>query len=390
MSEHRSFVCLSIQQRDAGGLVMASFVASAKDVVKWAGVRRVGEHEEGMQRTRKKSRVKAIRGFMANEARNTIPTSIVLAFCPGSAVFVPFAGGEIEDAFGQDPTNGVGQKVRWGKLDFSFDPALEEWQRPALIVDGQHRLHGLALVDEHIPVMVTALLDASSVEQAFQFIVINNKATKVLVDNVKSIIAEFDEEELSERLKQARINYKETPGTLYDFDTGDDSPFRALIDWPTNQGTKVVKPATVEACLRYIRQTFPTLQELDDDDTIREIFKSVWRAAKATYPGLFPSNERFMSKVCMTALNEAVVDRISSAVQDGGLNLFDPDEVAAYAKDKVFSGIPARFWLDEWSVALSDSTPVRNRIKDGLRRVGQNARLGGDREWSDGVDIIVS
>lgn len=63
-----------------------------------------------------------------------------------------------------------------------------------LIVDGQHRLHGISeFLYEDLPVLVVCMVDASVQEQAFQFIVINNKAVRVPTDNVKAIIAHLDD-----------------------------------------------------------------------------------------------------------------------------------------------------------------------------------------------------
>src|SRR5262249_37445077 len=160
------------------------FVALAKDILKWAGIRRVGEQPKGIQRILKGTRVNAVRKFLTVNGTNTIPTSVIVAFSPAIATFTSYLNVMSECFKNVDIKNSVGEKLDWGILAFDFSEPVQEHDRPALIVDGQHRLQGMTKVDEDIPVLVVALLEASLEEQAFQFVVINNKAAKVPTDNV--------------------------------------------------------------------------------------------------------------------------------------------------------------------------------------------------------------
>jgi hypothetical protein len=72
------------------------------------------------------------------------------------------------------------------------------------------------LATEDPPILLVALIDASSDEQAFQFVVINNKAAKVPTDNVKAIIATVSENDLRDRLLNAGVNYGDISATLKD------------------------------------------------------------------------------------------------------------------------------------------------------------------------------
>jgi DGQHR domain-containing protein len=190
------FGCRVAPRDNEDAIRLAVFPAFAKDVLQWAGIRRIGETDKGVQRILKDTRVKAIKRFLQSDQRNTIPTSIILAFSPGSAEFTGLEDGLAECAPGIDVLNGLGARLSWGTISFSLDSDALEADRPALIVDGQHRLVGMNADDEDLPVLIVALLDASPEEQAFQFVVINNKAAKVPTDNVKGIIADFDEENL--------------------------------------------------------------------------------------------------------------------------------------------------------------------------------------------------
>ena len=56
---------------------------------------------------------------------------------------------------------------------------LESMLLPAMLVDGQHRVMGALRNDENIPFCVCGLVDATWEEQVFQFVVINQKASRI-------------------------------------------------------------------------------------------------------------------------------------------------------------------------------------------------------------------
>jgi len=56
---------------------------------------------------------------------------------------------------------------------------LRDMLKPALVIDGQHRLFGAAKVEENIPLLVCSLVKPDWKEQVFQFTVINDKATGI-------------------------------------------------------------------------------------------------------------------------------------------------------------------------------------------------------------------
>ena len=157
--------------------------------------------------------------------------------------------------------------MHYGIINFEFDPTTPEHERIALIVDGQHRLIGMSEFEhENLPVLIVAMLDSSVEEQAFQFIVINNKAIKAPVDNVKSIIAEnYDDTLLRERLLNCGVTYGNNSPLLKDVDDLDISPFQHLLKWSHNRdGTQLVELTTIEQNVNYISDVFTFLN--DDED----------------------------------------------------------------------------------------------------------------------------
>lgn len=67
--------------------------------------------------------------------------------------------------------------------------ALEALSRPAIVVDGQHRLYGAQGVKRNVMLPVVAMTKADWLHQIYQFIVINEKAQKVDSDLLNDIFA---------------------------------------------------------------------------------------------------------------------------------------------------------------------------------------------------------
>ncbi len=198
---HKEYLGFRIRQRENDhSISFFVFVANAKDVNDWSAIDRLEEREGGIQRRLSQARLRAIHRFFDQDDRNLIPTSVVVAFKPGITNFSEI---KYPDQINYPYDR---KSVDLGKLSFDFDPQVQISERPALIVDGQHRLLGMAGVDEDLPIIISALLDAESNEQAFQFIVINNKVTRVPSDLVRSLIVDFNENDLQKRLETARVS----------------------------------------------------------------------------------------------------------------------------------------------------------------------------------------
>ncbi len=381
----KSFFCLKINQREsAEAISFVTFVALAKDIESWTGIKRVGEVERGTQRLLKQPRVNAIKRYFSSNQLNTIPVNVILAFGPGIATFEEKNAELMECLPGIEINNLMGNRATWGLLSFEFDENVPEIERPAIVVDGQHRIRGMAAVDEDIPIIVAAFIEAGHQEQAFQFVVINNKAQKVPTENVKAIISDIDIDELQSRLLQAGVSFGKYPATLGDIDGLPESPFYHLLAWPLNPtDRKIIQLTTIESCLRYIKISLPVLEE--DDASLKEIFIDIWRAVSTSYPVLWLQSDVFMSKVNLLALNEFILDKIDNSFGDGHLDIYIEESVMQYTKS-VLETIPVEFWQTEWVHPLQDNVVIRNRIKDDLRKISQNNRAG--RAWNENLQLI--
>lgn len=110
-------------------------------------------------------------------------------------------------------------------------------------------------LDPNLRVNVIALLGANDMEIAFQFLVINNKASKVSTDHIRALALDYKKEELDDRLRKVRLNLDPRYEYVGFADNDDASPFRGFIDWPSNRtDQKIIKPAAIEAAVADIQR----------------------------------------------------------------------------------------------------------------------------------------
>jgi len=364
METRKYFGCLVQQREDNDTTRFFVFEARVKDVKQWAGIQRIQEFSEGTQRVLRKTRVRHIARFLEANAINTIPSNILMAFSPGATAFTSLSQQLSQLELGIDFSNRCDGLLDWGVLEFTFDPSLPEHLRPALIVDGQHRLYGMSSFEqENLPVLIVSLVEATSQEQAFQFIVVNSKAVRVNATTAKSIIADVEEQALEDRLLGAGIQYGEKLPTLRDINDLPSSPFYKLLKWEHNRTeTQVVPLSAIEQSLRFLRTTFANFLE-DDEDSLVEIFMAIWRVVQRRYPTIWGQAEsKLMTKVSINAFNEFIAVRLKAASDFGLVEIFDIGSVES-SVTKILEPIVQEFWDSEWSIRIQDNANVREQIK---------------------------
>lgn len=377
------------QRQDEETISFFVFNARAKDIQQWAGIVRVPDYAGGTQRAFREPRARAITRFLQAESVNTIPNSVLIAFNQGATVFTPLEDKIISCLPEIEITNGCTELISWGTLEFEFEDGVAENERLALIVDGQHRLNGMYEFGmEDIPAVIIGLMDAPLKEQAFHFIVINNKAVRVPTESAKSIIADLDEtqeDELGERLLKAGIKYKDVSPILREINDLEASPFKDLLDWSYNRkGARLVPLTAVEQSLRYLKGVFTFFDE--DEDSLLEVFLALWRAVKSTYAHLWGNEDNnLMKKVCLNAINEFVSDRLKLAWQFGLLDIFQPETVEKQV-EQIMLPVPASFWESMWSIRIQDNANIRGLIKADMEQMAENRKLR--KRWDEDLELI--
>lgn len=338
------------------------FQAPVGEVINWSTIPHLSpENQDGIQRARNDTKVRAIKKFFLGDNKNTIPTAIVIT--------LP------EDAFSLN-----GNEIRINA----------EKKGEIFVVDGQHRLYGLNEFDPLGRVPLVAILNASNEERAFQFVVINNKVSKVAADHIRALTLKFTKNEdtpgLDTRLKCARLSMSQNLSYVGLANDSDDSPFYGIVSMPhIAEDNKIVAPAAIEASIAYIQSK--NIRELSSDESAYDFFICIWNEIKKSWPHAFPSSKNLVSKVGIMSLTRFIVDAINviSGYPGSQIDLTNSESISN-AVSNVLVTQSEEFWLREWTLSVSDSKGVRDQIQDALLTIHQNLR--GGLAWHTDINFI--
>lgn len=366
------YPCIAFSQRpdDAAAPRFCIFQAPAGEIESWTTIPTLSpEDTGGVQRAKNDFKVKSIFNFFKEDARNTIPTAIVITLAAG--------------AYQLETTNGNS-----GPGKITLDPANKA---SAFVVDGQHRLYGLNLFNAAASIPIVAILDATNEEKAFQFIVINNKVSKVATDHIRALSINFTDpngsQDLENRLRSARLSLSRNVGYVGLADETADSPFRGMVALPGKPAAevRVVVPAAIESGIAYIQSK--KFRQLADDEAAYEFFIAIWSTTKASWPQAFTKDSKLLTKVGLATMTRYVTDAIDflATYSDQQVNISNAEDVSK-AVTRILSLQSADFWLCDWTVAISDTKAVRDDIEGALKSIQQNIR---DKEpWSNEVRLV--
>lgn len=341
---------------------------NAKELLQYSEVDVVRRGSDGIQRILVPSRVKKVKKYFddTNNENNIIPTSITIS---------------IEKDFDTEQSND-------SKLVFD----VENNNKFIKIIDGQHRLEGLAKSVEDLKIVVIAFIKPSEIEKAFQFVVINNKSHKVPVVHVKSLIANYEtiEEDLGLRLNRVGISFSHVKDVDM-VDKESDSPLQGLIEW-TNNPEGTIKINAIEQTFEYI---IDRISEAEDDESLkRDILYQIWGALKYLYPTIWniPKQEinHLFEKSVFYVLSVLLIDNIFSYVDNKseftGEDCTVLDENIFYESTVSYmKGFPLDFWTVEWTKKGLDTTAGRILIKKSIEKIRDNIRKKDENIFSDVV-----
>ena len=365
------YPCIVFAQRpDPQAPRFCIFEAPVGEVISWTTIPRLSPDDPGgIQRAKNDYKVRAIQKFLAGDPRNTIPTAVVVTLAQNTYVLAnPAQGG--------------------GVNEIDIDPAKSAG---AFGVDGQHRLYGLNEFGPGTSVPVVAILNADDEEKAFQFIVINNKVSKVAADHIRALTLNFTPEGdqglgLEARLKGARLSLSKNVSYVGFANDADDSPFKGLVSLPdTPEESRIVVPASIETSIAYIQSK--KLWQLTNEDAAYEFFISIWLAIKSKWPVAFSKNSKLLTKVGVVCMTRYMVDTIDFMVSFANqeLNLSNSEDVALAAQ-RVLALQEEQFWVVDWTIAISDTKSVRDEIDEALKGIQQNVRY--KQPWYSEIKII--
>ena len=333
------------------------FSAPAREILEWSDIERLRMEGSGHQRRKNDAKVKAVARFLELDARNVIPTAITVALRLDS---LPNVDSSVTTITIPQPRAG--------------EP------KPGLVIDGQHRLFGVEHFDRDMPINVVALLNPSDEEIAFQFLVINNKSSKVSADHLKYLSLKFVATGLSDRLRTARMSVGHRTTLVDVVDRAEDSPFFGTIKWPTddvppNDPVRCVLPAAIEHALSdVIRRKIP---ELDDDDVLLGFFFTIWSEVKKRWPALWKIDSRLLSKVGIVSLTMFVMNDLGPLIDRGDLDIGDDAALGAQL-NKALENLDPDFWRRDWEAKSLDTAAGRQIVVDALSQVRRNKRIGAE------------
>lgn len=344
--------------------LFACFSAPIGDIHRWTTIDRLSATGSGHQRVKNASKVKAIVRFLELDDRNTIPTALTVAL-------------RLPD-FSPPELNACSSL----RIPETEPP-------PGVVIDGQHRLFGIAEYNADLPVNVVALINPEDEEIAFQFLVINQKVTKVPTDHLTLLTLQYSEKALDQRLRSARMVLRRHASLVAVVDSSPDSPFHGAVVWPTEEDeggdprVGLVLPAAIEQALGAIAQK--NLPELRDDDALLEFFFTLWNAVRRMWPDLWRPGSTLLGKVGVVTLTTFIIEDLVPLADRGMVEVSDP-ESAQPAIEEVLSNLSPEFWTTEWTSKSLDTSSGRQMVIDSLVQIRRNVRRGAP--WYSEVPLV--
>lgn len=363
------------QRADQKAPTFLLFHATAADIAMWADVDGLSDiNKTGAQRTLRQLKVAKVAKFFAADVKNTIPTAVVIAIDASSAQFQALKNADC------------------GRLTLTLG---QDGKKPGLIIDGQHRVFGSLKFAADTHLNVIGLLGGDDAERAFQFVVINNSATRVSKDHIKALNLQYNPTTLNKRLvASAGVSMGISDDKYDDLALLDSStPFKGLIEWPTNKNGFVAANALEGAVAETKdRAHLLGIEGLEIDvflqiwGKIHSLRKSLWTAPPKGGSGT-AGTSRLLMKVSIYALTVFILDSMvaKQRTADEPVDYTDVKTLDALV-ERIVSRIPLQFWTTEWTSKELDTASGRKTVLDALSVIDSNVRYG--RTWYDGVGII--
>lgn len=352
------------------------FHAAAGEIAQWADVDRLEPNNPvGAQRPLRALKVKKVAGYFSADARNTIPTAVVIALNEGAL------------EFNSKPDPDGDATAEFGTLTIKIDKG-----KPGLIIDGQHRVFGAEKFGGGTRLSVVAFLGDDEAERAFQFVVINNTASKVSRDHIKALNLQYDPDKLNKRLiDSAGVSLGIAVDKYEDLEILDaKAPFKGLIDWPTNTNGYVASTALESG----LSETRDKAALLGIEGLELDIFLQIWSEIKKRYKDIWApydpkstKSSRLLTKVAIYALTTFILDNMLSTQRssDTPIDFADGDELEKLVQ-RVTTRIEPEFWTADWTITELDTASGRQRLVEALQIIESNKRFG--RPWYDKVPFI--
>jgi hypothetical protein len=317
------------------------------------------------------------------------------------------AGTDIDSGVGMDP----GAEERSYLSDFyaqllGYQQRLLPWPnegqlreilysilRPAIIVDGQHRVFGGAQADPGMLFAVCAIPNSSWAESVYQFVVINQKAKPIKPAFLSSIIAtSLNAEEIEAvygRLRASSIDVDRAE-IMDRIHTDQVSPFCGMIDFEVEDSPGFLQFPGMARLAREFQNIPKSRSVLLPDGEWGGVegewidhFFAFWSGVRdyfeAADPRLWqrPTPESPNNLLKIVTLQEVQGLMLDSWADSRAVRLGSPADTRQAAHD-FWTGFPATFFTDEWRQKGLQTSVGRRILRDAIAETRRNL---GRKNW---------
>lgn len=263
--------------------------------------------------------------------------------------------------------------------------------KPAIIVDGQHRVFGAAAADETIRLPVCALAGSNWVENVYQFVVINQKAKPIKPAFLSSIIAtSLTDDEIQSvfnRLEVSKVNVDKAQ-IMNRVDRDAESPFKGMIDFEVQGAPGFLQFPGMHALVKQF-QNIPKSHRLllsSDDweaDNWLPHFYALWSGVKEYFTSQDnrlwnePSDanpNNLLKIVTLQQIQTLMLDNWT----DSRFFKFGAPEDTKKAAIQFWDQFPATFFTDEWKQKGLQTSVGRKLLSDTMMETRRNI---GRKNW---------
>lgn len=259
--------------------------------------------------------------------------------------------------------------------------------KPAVIVDGQHRVFGASTIDQNMLLSVSAMPESTWSDSVFQFVVINQKAKPIKPAFLSAIVAtslsaaEIDA--VYSRLQASKIDV-ERAQEMERVNTDPLSPFKGMIDFEVEGSPGFLQ---FPGMLRLVRdfaaipRTHPVLLPSGVWDgqsgEWMDQFFGLWRGVRLEFEGVDdrlwqrPTEERPNNLLKIVTLQE-VQRMMLDTWADGRTVQFTNVTETEHQASKFWTGFPPAFFTDEWRKKGLQTSVGRRILHDAMTETRRN------------------
>jgi hypothetical protein len=273
----------------------------------------------------------------------------------------------------------------WPEAD-SLREILYSLLKPAIIVDGQHRVFGAASVDRNMLLAVCAIPNSNWVESVYQFVIINQKAKPIKPAFLSSIIAtSLSTDEIAsvyQRLSKSRIDV-DGAEVMDRVNTDPRSPFKDMIDFEVEGSPGFLQFPGMSRLARDFRNLPQTRGVLlkdgvwkDKEEWLSHFF-SAWSGIRRYFLGADPrlwkepSEDNPNNLLKIVTLQEMQSLMLNTWADSRAFRFGSPVETEEQAF-RFWEDFPSNFFTDDWRKKGLQTSVGRGILRDAITETRRN------------------